>query len=89
MFPKIEVRFQHLTVESFVHVGSRALPTIPNFIFNMTEVRFVILLIDTSNFLHNCLTASDSVIYVLIFYLGFVKEIAHISRQEKKVDDFR
>ncbi|PSS36226.1 ABC transporter G family member 32 like [Actinidia chinensis var. chinensis] len=37
VFPKIEVRFQHLTVESFVHVGSRALPTIPNFIFNMTE----------------------------------------------------
>ncbi|KAF7147146.1 hypothetical protein RHSIM_Rhsim03G0245700 [Rhododendron simsii] len=36
-FPKIEVRFQHLTVDSFVHVGSRALPTIPNFIFNMTE----------------------------------------------------
>ncbi|CAI9100257.1 OLC1v1037214C1 [Oldenlandia corymbosa var. corymbosa] len=36
-FPKIEVRFQHLRVESFVHVGSRALPTIPNFIFNMTE----------------------------------------------------
>ncbi|CAK9172271.1 unnamed protein product [Ilex paraguariensis] len=36
-FPKIEVRFQHLTVESFVHVGSRALPTIPNFISNMTE----------------------------------------------------
>ncbi|XVE98241.1 hypothetical protein REPUB_Repub03eG0088700 [Reevesia pubescens] len=36
-FPKIEVRFQNLTVESFVYVGSRALPTIPNFIFNMTE----------------------------------------------------
>lgn len=36
-FPKIEVRFQNLTVESFVHLGSRALPTIPNFIFNMTE----------------------------------------------------
>ncbi|XP_057968705.1 ABC transporter G family member 32 [Malania oleifera] len=36
-FPKIEVRFQHLAVESFVHVGSRALPTIPNFIINMTE----------------------------------------------------
>ncbi|KAJ0030927.1 hypothetical protein Pint_13101 [Pistacia integerrima] len=35
--PKIEVRFQNLTVESFVHLGSRALPTIPNFIFNMTE----------------------------------------------------
>lgn len=37
-FPKIEVRFQNLTVESFVHVGSRALPTIPNFIFNVSEV---------------------------------------------------
>ncbi|XP_041005142.1 ABC transporter G family member 32 isoform X2 [Juglans microcarpa x Juglans regia] len=36
-FPKIEVRFQNLTVESFVHVGSRALPTIPNFVFNMCE----------------------------------------------------
>ncbi|KAM7256085.1 hypothetical protein ACFE04_011826 [Oxalis oulophora] len=38
-FPKIEVRFQNMIVESFVHVGSRALPTIPNFIFNMAEVR--------------------------------------------------
>ncbi|KAF8393306.1 hypothetical protein HHK36_021547 [Tetracentron sinense] len=37
-FPKIEVRFQNLKVDAFVHVGSRALPTIPNFIFNMTEV---------------------------------------------------
>ncbi|XP_058750844.1 ABC transporter G family member 32-like [Vicia villosa] len=36
-FPKIEVRFQNLTIETFVHVGSRALPTIPNFICNMTE----------------------------------------------------
>jgi ABC-type multidrug transport system ATPase subunit len=36
-FPKIEVRFQNLMVESFVHVGSRALPTIPNFIINMAE----------------------------------------------------
>jgi len=37
-FPKIEVRFQNLKVETYVHVGSRALPTIPNFICNMTEV---------------------------------------------------
>ncbi|CAN6681111.1 unnamed protein product [Malus baccata var. baccata] len=37
-FPKIEVRFQNVKVETFVHVGSRALPTIPNFVFNMTEV---------------------------------------------------
>ncbi|XP_058074655.1 ABC transporter G family member 31-like [Magnolia sinica] len=36
-FPKIEVRFQQLKVDAYVHVGSRALPTIPNFIFNMTE----------------------------------------------------
>ncbi|PON39969.1 ABC transporter-like [Parasponia andersonii] len=36
-FPKVEVRYQNLKVESFVHVGSRALPTIPNFISNMTE----------------------------------------------------
>ncbi|KAL0427048.1 UNVERIFIED_CONTAM: ABC transporter G family member 32 [Sesamum latifolium] len=38
--PKVEVRFQNLTVESFVHVGSRALPTISNFIINMTEALF-------------------------------------------------
>ncbi|KAM1283092.1 hypothetical protein ACFX13_026834 [Malus domestica] len=39
-FPKIEVRFQNLKVEAFVHVGSRALPTIPNFVFNMAEALF-------------------------------------------------
>lgn len=37
-FPKVEVRFQNLKVEASVHVGSRALPTIPNFVFNITEV---------------------------------------------------
>ncbi|PIN08051.1 Pleiotropic drug resistance proteins (PDR1-15), ABC superfamily [Handroanthus impetiginosus] len=36
-FPKVEVRFQNLKVDALVHVGSRALPTIPNFIFDMTE----------------------------------------------------
>ncbi|KAL2929365.1 ABC transporter G family member 32 [Bienertia sinuspersici] len=36
-FPKVEVRFLNLTVESYVQLGSRALPTIPNFIFNMSE----------------------------------------------------
>ncbi|KAG5540595.1 hypothetical protein RHGRI_020719 [Rhododendron griersonianum] len=36
-FPKVEVRFQDLRVDAFIHVGGRALPTIPNFIFNMTE----------------------------------------------------
>ncbi|CAI9755629.1 unnamed protein product [Fraxinus pennsylvanica] len=36
-FPKVEVRFQNLKVDALVHVGSRALPTIPNFVFDMTE----------------------------------------------------
>ncbi|XP_051137169.1 ABC transporter G family member 32-like isoform X2 [Andrographis paniculata] len=36
-FPKVEVRFEDLKVDALVHVGSRALPTIPNFIFDMTE----------------------------------------------------
>ncbi|XP_047951852.1 ABC transporter G family member 32 [Salvia hispanica] len=36
-FPKVEVRFHHLTVESSVHIGSRALPTISNFVINMAE----------------------------------------------------
>ncbi|KAK9141567.1 hypothetical protein Syun_010967 [Stephania yunnanensis] len=37
-FPKIEVRFQNLKVWTYVHTGRRALPTIPNFIFNMVEL---------------------------------------------------
>ncbi|KAG6387951.1 hypothetical protein SASPL_153147 [Salvia splendens] len=36
-FPKVEVRFENLKVDALVHVGSRALPTIRNFIFDMTE----------------------------------------------------
>ncbi|KAH9619998.1 hypothetical protein KSS87_023638, partial [Heliosperma pusillum] len=36
-FPKVEVRFEHLEVNAFVQVGTRALPTIPNFVFNMSE----------------------------------------------------
>ncbi|XP_056691158.1 ABC transporter G family member 32 isoform X2 [Spinacia oleracea] len=36
-FPKVEVRFKHLKVNALVHVGNRALPTIPNVIFNMSE----------------------------------------------------
>lgn len=35
--PRIEVRFQELSVEADVYIGSRALPTIPNYIFNLTE----------------------------------------------------
>lgn len=35
--PKIEVRFEHLNVDADVYVGSRSLPTIPNFTLNMLE----------------------------------------------------
>lgn len=37
-FPRVEVRYEHLKVNALVHVGNRALPTLPNFIFNMSEV---------------------------------------------------
>ncbi|KAK4276261.1 hypothetical protein QN277_019229 [Acacia crassicarpa] len=36
-FSKVEVRFEHLRVECFVQVGSRALPTVPNYICNIVE----------------------------------------------------
>lgn len=36
--PTIEVRFEHLTVETEAYVGSRALPTMFNFSANMFEV---------------------------------------------------
>lgn len=35
--PKIEVRFQNLTIEADAHVGSRALPTLANFSLNVVE----------------------------------------------------
>jgi hypothetical protein len=36
--PTVEVRFEHLNVGAEVYVGSRALPTICNFVVNMLEV---------------------------------------------------
>lgn len=36
--PTIEVRFEHLTVEAKVYLGSRALPTLLNFAINMLQV---------------------------------------------------
>jgi hypothetical protein len=33
--PKVEVRFERLKVEVEVHVGRRALPTLPNFVLNL------------------------------------------------------
>ena len=38
VLPKIEVRFEHLEVEADVYVGSRALPTLPNFSLTLIEV---------------------------------------------------
>ncbi|KAF9690091.1 hypothetical protein SADUNF_Sadunf01G0159800 [Salix dunnii] len=35
--PTIEVRFDHLTIEADCHIGSRALPTLPNAARNMIE----------------------------------------------------
>jgi hypothetical protein len=36
--PKIEVRFEHLDICAEVYVGSRALPTLPNFLLTLAEV---------------------------------------------------
>lgn len=36
--PKIEVRYEHLSVEGDVYVGSRALPTLLNVTLNTIEV---------------------------------------------------
>ncbi|KAD5803016.1 hypothetical protein E3N88_14376 [Mikania micrantha] len=36
-FPKVEVRFENLQIDAFVHVGSRALPTLPNSVYNISE----------------------------------------------------
>lgn len=38
VLPKIEVRFEHVNVEADVYVGSRALPTLPNFSLTLIEV---------------------------------------------------
>lgn len=43
--PTIEVRFERLNVEAEVHVGSRALPSLLNFSFNMLEVSSLLDLI--------------------------------------------
>jgi len=43
--PKIEVRFQHLSVEGEVFVGSRALPTLLNATLNAVEVLLLLPLL--------------------------------------------
>ncbi|XP_039132009.1 ABC transporter G family member 31 isoform X2 [Dioscorea cayenensis subsp. rotundata] len=57
--PKVEVRFRGLTVSANVHVGRRALPTLPNFVLNTVERLFTSLRI-----LHpkkHCLTILNNV----------------------------
>lgn len=71
-FPKIEVRYEDVTVDAYVHVGSRALPTIPNFICNMTEVGPKIL------------TANFSSIYVF-HHIGCSKLDLHVKVTFKQV----
>jgi len=36
--PTIEVRFENLKIETEVHVGKRALPTLTNYTLDMVEV---------------------------------------------------
>lgn len=62
--PKIEVRFEHLSVEGDVYVGSRALPTLFNATMNTIEVtpctiltKISFLLITLPNGLHSSQTS--------------------------------
>ncbi|XP_030525586.2 ABC transporter G family member 29-like [Rhodamnia argentea] len=41
--PTVDVRFEHLTVEADCHIGSRALPTLPNAAQNIAESAFGLL----------------------------------------------
>ena len=43
-FPKVEVRFEHLSLEADVFVGNRSLPSLPNSILNVVEVNPHVLL---------------------------------------------
>ncbi|GAA0153056.1 hypothetical protein LIER_44105 [Lithospermum erythrorhizon] len=36
--PKVEVRFEHLSIEGDAYLGTRALPTLPNSVLNVIEV---------------------------------------------------
>lgn len=40
--PTIEVRFEHLNIEAEAYVGTRGLPTVLNFTFNILEVTLLI-----------------------------------------------
>jgi ABC-transporter N-terminal len=85
-FPKIEVRFKGLKVDAYVHVGSRALPTIPNFIFNMAEVFSL-----TPIFLSLCRLAlmfSKILMEKFCFFQGFFKAFENIPGRKNKTTNF-
>lgn len=77
-FPKVKVCFQHLKVDAMVHVGSRALPTIPNFIFNMTEVNLRDLM---------CLLNYDFLVLSLTMFheTDLLETVEDFSKSEKEI----
>ena len=44
--PRVEVRFRNLRVSTEVNVGSRALPTLPNYVRDVTEVSLYYIFAD-------------------------------------------
>lgn len=44
--PRVEVRFRNLRVSTEVNVGRRALPTLPNYVRDITEVRVLYIFAD-------------------------------------------
>lgn len=62
--PKIEIRYEQLSVEGEVHVGSRALPTLLNAAMNTIEVFFSLnwVLIQFSAILLFCYSIRDHII---------------------------
>lgn len=57
---KIEIRYEHLSVEGDVHVGIRALPTLINSTMNAIEV----ISENSSIFIFTCLVNEISINYV-------------------------
>jgi len=42
--PKIQLRYEHLSVEGDVYIGKRAIPTLINVAMNVIEVFFFIMI---------------------------------------------
>lgn len=48
--PKIEVRYEHLSIEGDAYVGSRALPTLLNVTLNLIEVIGLFLMMNLTKY---------------------------------------